>query len=257
MASGGWWYPVYLGVICLVGGVIALTRRMEWRRRGLDSKEMGVLLRAQVTSLSGSMLRVFLVCCFLGLGAFLPPLWCFAFYRQRVAVKEVVGFDPGEQNRADGVVFWFYELRLTRTELIRGYQADAPRIPLGGLTAEATTQDGTVEVTIKGAPRPLVYSIPSMPFESFTGFKLNLRGARQFAALLNYEAIRQNYEATLPGGTNHVGPDPLTNQSSGQAISETRPVTHTKANDGYHKKCLACGKFTRGAKVCRYCGRRL
>ena len=126
-----------------------------------------------------------------------------------------------------------------------------------GLTAEATSEDGTVEVTIKGPRPPFEYSMPSMPFEAISGFKLNLRGARQFAALLNYEAILQNYEATLPGGPNRFGPDPLANQLSGQQSAETRPVTRVKANDGYHKKCLACGKFTRGAKVCRYCGRRL
>ena len=38
---------------------------------------------------------------------------------------------------------------------------------------------------------------------------------------------------------------------------ETRPVARVKANDGYHKKCAACGKFTRDAKVCRHCGRDL
>jgi hypothetical protein len=36
--------------------------------------------------------------------------------------------------------------------------------------------------------------------------------------------------------------------------TETRPVSRVKANDGYFKKCAACGKFTRDAKVCRNCG---
>jgi hypothetical protein len=39
--------------------------------------------------------------------------------------------------------------------------------------------------------------------------------------------------------------------------TETRPVSRVKANDGYFKKCAACGKFTRDAKVCRNCGRDL
>lgn len=38
---------------------------------------------------------------------------------------------------------------------------------------------------------------------------------------------------------------------------ETRPVSRVKADDGYFKKCAACGKFTRDAKVCRHCGRDL
>jgi uncharacterized protein (DUF983 family) len=39
--------------------------------------------------------------------------------------------------------------------------------------------------------------------------------------------------------------------------TETRPVSRVKANEGYFKKCAACGKFTRDAKVCRNCGRDL
>lgn len=38
---------------------------------------------------------------------------------------------------------------------------------------------------------------------------------------------------------------------------ETRPVARVKTDDGYYKKCAACGKFTQGAKVCRHCGRDL
>lgn len=252
-----WWYVVYVVASCLLGGMIALARRIEWSRRGLDRKEMGVALRAEVTSLVGGPLLLFLlVCCGGGLGALLPPLWCFASYRQRAAVKKVVGLDPREQDRAEGVIFSFYELRITRTELIRGYEKDAPRIPLEGLTAEATKTD-TVDISIKGPNTKFVYSIPSMPFEVVSGFKLNLRGARQFAALLNYEAILQNYEATRQGGPNRFGPNPIANQLSEQDGPETRPVTRFKANDGYIKKCLACGKFTRDAKVCRHCGRTL
>ena len=38
---------------------------------------------------------------------------------------------------------------------------------------------------------------------------------------------------------------------------ETRPVSGVKADNEYFKKCAACGKFTRDAKVCRNCGRDL
>jgi uncharacterized membrane protein YhaH (DUF805 family) len=58
-------------------------------------------------------------------------------------------------------------------------------------------------------------------------------------------------------GPNRFGPNPLANQLSGQTCPETRQVARVKANDGYFKKCSACGKFTRGAKVCRLCGRDL
>lgn len=39
--------------------------------------------------------------------------------------------------------------------------------------------------------------------------------------------------------------------------TETRPVSRVKADDRSFKKCSACGKFTRDAKVCRSCGRNL
>jgi hypothetical protein len=75
----------------------------------------------------------------------------FLYYKQRAAVKKVVGFNPRKQNRAEGVIFWFYELRMTRAELIKGYEMNAQRIPLRGLTATITGTD-TVDVTIKGEP---------------------------------------------------------------------------------------------------------
>jgi uncharacterized membrane protein YhaH (DUF805 family) len=55
-------------------------------------------------------------------------------------------------------------------------------------------------------------------------------------------------------GPNRFGPDPYANQVSEQNADDARPVTRVKNNDGYFKKCVACGKFTRGAKVCRHCG---
>lgn len=40
--------------------------------------------------------------------------------------------------------------------------------------------------------------------------------------------------------------------------TETWPVSRVvNANDGYFKKCPACGKFSRDAKVCRRCGHAL
>jgi hypothetical protein len=112
-------------------------------------------------------------------------LWCFAYYKHRAAVKKVVGFDPREQNRAEGVIFSFHELRITRTELIKGYEENARRIPLRGLTATVTETD-TVDITIKGPDTKFVYS---MPYDVLAGF--NPRRAQQFAALLNYEASLQ------------------------------------------------------------------
>ncbi|ORW51882.1 hypothetical protein AWC20_22370 [Mycobacterium parmense] len=39
--------------------------------------------------------------------------------------------------------------------------------------------------------------------------------------------------------------------------TEMQPVSRVKADDGYFKKCAACGKFTRDATMCRSCGRDL
>jgi hypothetical protein len=101
------------------------------------------------------------------------------------AVKKVLGFDPRKQNRAAGVIYHFYELRMTRTELIKGYGTGAPRIPLRGLTAtvrDAGTSTGRVDITIKGPDTKLVYSMTDSVLRGTT------RNARQFANLLNYEA---------------------------------------------------------------------
>jgi hypothetical protein len=122
------------------------------------------------------------------LGLLALALWCFAYCKHRAAVKKVVGFKPRDQNRADGVIFSFYELRITRTELIKGYEENAQRIPLRGLTATAAKSDivDLVDITIEGPGTKFVYS---MPFDVLAGF--NPRRARQFAALLNYEASLQ------------------------------------------------------------------
>ena len=182
MAKPWWIWIVVVGVpvICLLGGMIA--RRIARSHSGLDSKEMAVVRRA-----APSLFEIFDVRTELGFGSLnwtpgwlVLPLVCFAYYKHRAAAKKVVGFDPREQNRAEGVIFWFYELRITRTELIKGYEKNAQRIPLRGLTA-TVTKTQTVYVTIEGPDTKFVYR---------KGFDavFNLRRARQFAALLNYEA---------------------------------------------------------------------
>ncbi len=112
----------------------------------------------------------------------------FRYSKHRAAAKKVVSFDPREQNRAEGVIFWFYELRITRTELIKGYEENAQRIPLQGLTTTVTTGQ-TVYITIEGPDTKFVYR---------KGFdaEFNLRRAQQFAALLNYEARLQGLTRT-------------------------------------------------------------
>jgi hypothetical protein len=175
------WWMVAVAVICLLVGMIMIARRIERTQRGLDRKEMAVVRRAARPSPSpyvpgpGDA--------FFQLAALVS--WCVAYYNQRAAVKKVVGFNPRDQNRAEGVIFWFYELRITRTELIKGYEMNARRIPLRGLTA-AVTETDTIDVTIEGPDTKFVYS---MPDDILGGF--NPRRARQFAALLNYEASLQ------------------------------------------------------------------
>ncbi|HZU46350.1 MAG TPA: hypothetical protein VFA16_03685 [Mycobacterium sp.] len=176
MGTHPWWiWIVVFGVpaIGLIAGMIAKSRS------GLDRKEIAVARRAARSPFVLSALGMIL---FPPLGLILLLLVCFAYYKHRAAVKNVVGFDPREQNRADGVIYHFYELRITRTELIKGYGTGALRIPLRGLTATVTKTD-TVDITIEGPDTKVVYS---MPYDVIAGF--NPWRARQFAALLNYEA---------------------------------------------------------------------
>jgi hypothetical protein len=167
MATPWWiWIVVFgLPVICLLGGMIARSQS------GLDRKEMAVVRRAAGPSPfayhDGGT----------GLGLLVFPLVCFAYYKHRAAVKKVVGSNPREQTRAEGVISHFYELRITRTELIKGYKENAQRIPLQGLTATVTAGQ-TVDITIEGPDTKFVYS---MPYDVLAGF--NPRRARQFAAL--------------------------------------------------------------------------
>jgi hypothetical protein len=164
-----WISIVAVGVtaISLLGWIIAR------RQSGLDRKEMAVVRRAVKTE--WILLPDWLYLLFFAVN-------CFLSYNQRAAVKKVVGFNPRKQNRAEGVIFWFYELRITRAELIKGYEMNAQRILLRGLTA-AVTETDTIDVTIEGPNTKFVYS---MPDDVLGGF--NPTRARQFAALLNYEA---------------------------------------------------------------------
>jgi ribosomal protein S27E len=136
---------------------------------------------------------VFLIYGFPGYAPFMALIYLFA-YLPGAAVKKALGFDPKKQNRAEGVIYHFYELRLSRTELIRGYGTDAPRIPLCGLTASVEVtgtstdrgEDRCVHVTISGPGTNFVYSMAEN-----SAFDFTIRMALQFAALLNYEADLQ------------------------------------------------------------------
>jgi hypothetical protein len=162
-----WIVVVGAPVIALLVGMIA--RRIARSRSGLDRKEMAVLRRAAGRS------PYFFADGGTGLGLPVLAAACFAYYQRRAALKKVVGFNPRKQNRKEGVIFAFYELRVTRTELIKGYGTGALRIPLQGLTAAITN---TATVTIEG---------PGTKFAYRRGAD-DPRRARQFAALLNYEA---------------------------------------------------------------------
>jgi hypothetical protein len=131
----------------------------------------------------------FVIAGFPGYAPFLA-LYAILRFAQSAALKkavnnEVLGIDPTEQNHADGVIFSFYELRLTRTELIRGYGPGTPRIPLYGLTATVRDSDsatGRVHVGINGPGTRFEYSVADTALGGTT------RDAKQFANLLNYEA---------------------------------------------------------------------
>lgn len=179
MAKPWWFWVVVAGppVICLLGSTIAgiLARS----RSGLDKQEAAVVRRAGRVGgdeLVGSALGLLVLAALQ-----LPPLDLRAFRRvQHRAAGNGAGLNPTKQNRAEGVIFWFHELRITRTELIRGYEENAQRIPLRGLTATVTTGH-TVYVTIEGPGTKFIYR------NAFDA-RSNLVRAQQFAALLNYEA---------------------------------------------------------------------
>jgi hypothetical protein len=118
---------VLVVVICLLG---MIARTIAKSQSGLDKKELAVVRPAAGRGLIrfDPSLLLILALCSGPLGLLLSALWCFAYYKHRAAVKKVVGFDPREQNSAEGVTFSFYELRITRAELIKGYEKNAQRI---------------------------------------------------------------------------------------------------------------------------------
>jgi hypothetical protein len=183
MANQPWWFWIVVGLLVL-GPMVA--RRIAASRSGLDEKELAVLRRAARVSDGeqyGRTLRGFGG--LLAQQLFLPVFLAqdIRYFKHRAAAKKVTRSNPRKQNRAEGVIFWFYELRITRTELIRGYEENAQRIPLQGLTATVITGQ-TVQIRIEGPDTKFVYR---------KGFdaEFNLRRALQFAALLNYEASLQ------------------------------------------------------------------
>jgi hypothetical protein len=195
-----WWIVVGVLAIWFIGCTIVRIRS------GLDRKEMAVVRRAGGPSPFGGgggggggglVGLIFLV-----LKLLLLLFWCFAYLKHRAEVRKVVGFNPRQQNHAEGVIYHFYDLRITRTELIERYEENSPRIPLQGVTAAVTTSD-TVDMSIEGPDTKFMYS---MPHDAFVG--LNLKRARQFAALLNYEANVQGAPPKkTPGAPQTAAPE--------------------------------------------------
>jgi hypothetical protein len=177
-----WWIWIVLivlsGLLVLRGTIV---QSIAMRRSGLDEKERAVVRRAARVSGGEQIGRNLTE----GVLVALNLLWLrdFGYFKHRAAAKKVVPFNPRKQNRAQGVIFSFYELRITRTELIRGYEDNAQRIPLQGLTATVVTGQ-TVQIRIEGPDTKFVYR------NAFDA-EFNVRPAQQFAALLNYEASLQ------------------------------------------------------------------
>jgi hypothetical protein len=167
-----WWIWIVLWGLLVLGTMIA--QRIARSRSGLDEEEIAVVRRAAAEVRRGELIRASgaSVLVALQLSPLLVPQG-FRYYKHRAAANKVVDFDPRKQNRAEGVIFSFYELRITRTELIKGYNENAQRIPLQGLTAAVTTGQ-TVHITIEGPDTKCVYR---------KGFdaEFNLRRAQQFA----------------------------------------------------------------------------
>src|ERR1700722_18002638 len=174
MGKPWWFWIAVIGatVLCLLVGMI----RRRIATSGLDEKERAVVHRAARVGGGEQIGQIF------GLGVFVAsPVHPFVlaqnirYFKHRAAAKKVMRSNPKKQNRAEGVIFSFYELRLTRTELIKGYEDNAPRIPLQGLTATVITGE-TVQIRIEGPDTKFVYR------NAFDA-EFNLRRAQQFAAL--------------------------------------------------------------------------
>jgi hypothetical protein len=174
-----WWIVLWGALGLMIARMIA--QRIAGSRSGLDEKEMAVARGAAAGVRRDEAIGRALEYSFLG--ALQLPGQSIRYYKHRAAAKKVVDFNPRKQNRAQGVIFAFYELRITRTELIRGYEENAQRIPLRGLTATVVTGQN-VQIRIEGPDTKFVYR------NAFDA-EFNLRRALQFAALLNYEASLQ------------------------------------------------------------------
>lgn len=183
-----WWHWIVVFGVLVIGllRVMILARRTARSRSGLNEKELAVVRQATAgvgrdeligQTLGYGILTALRLQILLNL---LLNLQASRYRKHRAAAKKLIPFNPREQNRAQGVIFSFHELRLTRTELIRGYEENAQRIPLQGLTATVTTGQ-TVQIRIEGPDTKFVYR------NAFDA-EFNLKPALQFAALLNYEA---------------------------------------------------------------------
>jgi hypothetical protein len=188
MATHWWMSIVLFGLVMLC---FMIRRKIAARRSGLDEsgldeKELAVVRRA-----AAGVGRDQLIGQTLGYGILnaldlqllvnlLLNRQASRYRKHRAAAKKLVPRNPREQNRGQGVIFSFHELRLTRTELIRGYEENAQRIPLRGLTATVVTGQ-TVQIRIEGPDTNFVYR------NAFDA-EFNVRPALQFAALMNYEA---------------------------------------------------------------------
>jgi hypothetical protein len=186
MDTTSWHWIVVFGVL-VIGLLVRMIRQRTARSRsGLNEKELAVVHQA-----AAGVGRDELIGQTLGYGVLTAlDLQIFVnlligrqgsrYRKHRAAAKKLVPINPREQNRAQGVIFSFHELRLTRTELIRGYEKNAQRIPLRGLTATVVTGQ-TVQIRIEGPDTNFVYR------NAFDA-EFNVKPALQFAALLNYEA---------------------------------------------------------------------
>ena len=93
------------------------------------------VLRHAPPAIGGSKLAVIIVAplfLIFGFPGYAPFAVAYAIlYCMRIQpLKKVLGFDPKKRNQAADVIFCFYELRITSTQLIRGYQSDAPQYRL-------------------------------------------------------------------------------------------------------------------------------
>jgi hypothetical protein len=185
MGTLPWWTWIVLWGLVVLGLMIA--QRIAKSRSGLDEldeKEMAVVRRVARVGGGEQIGRTSGYGAIFGLQLF--PLLIpqnIRYYKHRAAAKKVVSFDPKKQNRAEGVIFSFYELRITRTQLIRGYEESAQRIRRESTHRHGHNGPNCSNQEIEGPDTKFVYR------NAFDA-EFNLGRAQQFAALLNYEACR-------------------------------------------------------------------